>query len=124
VVVPDIAEEGSGALFGTDRPAARIMGRFVFPLITGKERHDPVDRRAGEILPSCTSLAGVWLAGAWFPPVRNQPGYPLVADERPVPAILVSTACYPLMFLWAYGGSPRRTGEYQSGVPDEEGDGS
>jgi len=102
-VVVKIAEEGSGALFGT--AGGEDYGQIVFTY-HGKSATTR-STGAGEILPILYELAGVGLP-APGPAGPDQPGYPLVADASD--AAIWFYGALPLMFVggWWLASANRR----------------
>jgi ABC-2 type transport system permease protein len=102
-VVVQIAEEGSGALFGT--AGGENYGQIVFTY------HDKSattrSTGAGEILPILYELAGVGLP-APGPAGPDEPGYPLVAEASG--AAIWFYGALPLMFggVWWLASANRR----------------
>jgi ABC-2 type transport system permease protein len=102
-VTVQIAEEGSGALFGT--AGGEDYGQIVFTY-HGKSATTR-STGAGEILPILYELAGVGLP-APGPAGPDQPGYPLVADASD--AAIWFYGVLPLMFVggWWLASANRR----------------
>jgi ABC-2 type transport system permease protein len=101
-VTVQIAEEGSGGLFGT---GGEDYGQIVFTYY-GKSATTR-STGAGEILPILYELAGVGLP-APGPAGPDEPGYPLVADASD--AAIWFYSVLPLMFVgvWWFASANRR----------------
>src|SRR3984893_12761832 len=102
-VTVQIAEEGSGGLFGT--AGGEDYGQIVFTYY-GKSATTR-STGAGEILPILYELAGVGLP-APGPAGPDEPGYPLVADASD--AAIWFYSVLPLMFVgvWEFASANRR----------------